>query len=222
MPLLRPLATAPYGVAVVELGAFAAGLLAGLAIALPLGAIGVLIVREGVERGLRAAVPAALAVACVDFAYALLATLLGARVGQALAGWERAVQLVGAVALSVVVVVGIRATVRAARAPVGGPDVTAPLPAGHVFARFVALTAVNPMTAVYFVALTAGLSDRLTGGAAGMAFALGVLVGSAAWQLVLAVGGAVAGGRMTPGLRVGVSLAGYAIVAGYAVRLALG
>ena len=34
---------------------FAAGLAAGLGIALPLGAIGVLILREGVERGIRAA-----------------------------------------------------------------------------------------------------------------------------------------------------------------------
>lgn len=204
----------------VELGAFGAGVLAGLGIALPLGAIGVLIVREGIERGLRAAVPAALAVACVDFAYALAATLLGARVSQALAGWERAIQLMGAAALTVVVGLGIRSTLRAARR--SPADVRSPLPTGHVFARFVGLTAVNPMTAVYFVALTAGLADRLTGGGAGIAFSVGVLVGSAAWQLVLAVGGALAGGGMTTGIRMGVSLAGYAIVAGYALRLALG
>jgi arginine exporter protein ArgO len=205
---------------VVESSAFVAGVLAGLGIALPLGAIGVLIVREGVEHGLRAAVPAALAVACVDFAYALVATLLGARVSQALTGWERAIQLVGAAALAVVVVLGVRSTLRAARQPPA--EVGTPLPTGHVFARFVGLTAINPMTAVYFVALTAGLADRVTGDGAGIAFSVGVLVGSAAWQLVLAAGGALAGGRMTIGIRMGVSLAGYAIVAGYALHLAMG
>jgi arginine exporter protein ArgO len=208
---------------VLPLGAFGAGVLAGLAIALPLGAIGVLIMREGVERGLRASVPAAFAVACVDFAYALVAVLLGARFSDALAGWERVIQLVGAAALAVVVVLGVRSTLRAARSVASGPDAQSPpLPTHHVFARFVALTAVNPMTAVYFVALTAGLSDQLAGAASGLAFAVGVLVGSAAWQLVLAVGGALAGGRMTPRIRVGVSLVGYAIVAGYALHLAMG
>jgi arginine exporter protein ArgO len=217
------------------LSAFGAGVLAGLAIALPLGAIGVLIVREGVERGWRAAVPAALAVAAVDFAYALVAVLLGARVGEALAGWERVIQLVGAGALAVVVVLGVRSTVRAARAAAplgpgapsgpGAPDRpggrAAPSPR-RVAARFVALTAINPMTAVYFLALTAGLSQQLTAGASGLAFAVGVLAGSAAWQLVLALAGAFAGDRMTPRVRLGVSLAGYAIVAGYAVLLLRG
>ena len=206
---------------VFPLGAFGAGVLAGLAIALPLGAIGVLILREGVERGLRASVPAALGVACVDFGYALVAVLLGARLGEALASWERLIQLVGAAALTVVVVLGVRSTIRAARSTEVEQE-RPPLPTGHMFARFVGLTAINPMTAVYFVALTAGLSDQLTGGGAGVAFAAGVLVGSAAWQLVLALVGALAGGWMTPAIRVGVSLAGYAIVAGYAARLLIG
>lgn len=211
------------------LSAFGAGLLAGLGIALPLGAIGVLIVREGVERGLRAAVPAALAVAVVDLAYALVAVVLGGRVAQALAGWERTIQLVGAAALAVVVVLGVRGTLRIARAPAEAgsrtealPGADDPLPTAHVFARFVALTAINPMTAVYFVALTAGLSEQLTGNGSGVAFAAGVFVGSASWQLVLAVGGSVAGGRMTSRVRVAVSLVGYGIVALYALRLALG
>ena len=78
------------------------------------------------------------------------------------------------------------------------------------------------MTAVYFVALTAGLSQRLSGQGAGAAFAVGVFLGSLAWQMVLAIGGGTAGSRMSERVRIGVSLAGYAIVAGYAVKLALG
>jgi arginine exporter protein ArgO len=207
------------------LGPFGAGVLAGLAIALPLGAIGVLILREGVERGLRPALVAATAVATVDFAYAAVAVVLGARVSQALAGWERTIQVVGAIVLGVVAVVGARATLRSSRTGVAGPSGarSAPeLPTAHVFARFVGLTALNPLTAVYFVALTAGLGERVVGGGAGAAFALGVFVGSLAWQCVLAAAGGLAGGRMSPRVRLTVSLLGYAIVALYAVRLAVG
>jgi arginine exporter protein ArgO len=204
---------------------FAAGLGAGLGIALPLGAIGVLIVREGVERGIRAAVVAAVAVATVDFGYALLAVVVGQRIADALAGVERAVQLVGAAALTAVVVVGVRDLLRSVRpAQVGQPATLTELPVGYgrTFLRFVGLTAINPMTAVYFVALTAGLSQRLAGPGAGAAFAVGVLLGSLSWQLVLAIGGGTAGSRMSERVRIGVSLAGYAIVAGYALKLALG
>jgi arginine exporter protein ArgO len=205
---------------------FAAGLAAGLGIALPLGAIGVLILREGVERGIRAAGVAALAVATVDFAYALVAVVVGERIADALAGVERLVQVVGALALTVVVVLGTSDLVRSVRAAPGDPG-TSPQPElpvgyGRTFLRFVGLTAINPMTAVYFVALTAGLSQRLSGPGAGAAFALGVLLGSLSWQMVLAIGGATAGSRMSQRVRIGVSLAGYAIVAGYAVKLALG
>ena len=234
----------------IEWSPFAAGLAAGLGIALPLGAIGVLILREGVERGIRAAAVAALAVASVDFGYALLAIVVGERIAEALAGVERMVQLVGALALTVVVVLGVRDLLRSMKgsAPVptpvtaiagalepGTPLTANPtshqqppdlleLPEGYwaTFLRFVGLTAINPMTAVYFVALTAGLSQRLTGAGAGTALAIGVFVGSLAWQLVLAVGGGLAGARMSERVRIGVSVAGYVIVAGYAVRLALG
>ncbi len=259
--VLRPASTpGNYPFPVIAWTPFAAGLAAGLGIALPLGAIGVLIVREGVERGIRAAGIAALAVATVDFTYALLAVVVGERIADALSGVERVVQLVGALALTAVVIIGVRDLVRSVRTPVGaalhppsgglvGPDGASfehdvrpdpavppartvpaepspptdlPVGARRTFARFVGLTAINPMTAVYFVALTAGLAQRLTGAGAGAAFAVGVFLGSLAWQMVLAVGGGLAGSRMSEPVRITVSLVGYAIVAGYAVKLALG
>jgi arginine exporter protein ArgO len=91
-----------------------------------------------------------------------------------------------------------------------------------VLRRFVALTAVNPMTAVYFVVLTAGLGHIVAGRAASAAFAVGVLLASCAWQLTLAGASALAGARLPAGLRVATSVAGYLLVLGYAVRLAVG
>jgi arginine exporter protein ArgO len=195
--------------------ALGAGALAGLGVALPLGAVGVLIVQEGIAGGWRPACAAATGVALVDGGYAVVAVVAGAAVTSALAGLERVVQLVGAVVLLAVAARGLLAL----RTP---PERHAPVPQARVLRRFVALTAVNPMTAVYFVVLTAGLGDVVPDSASRAAFAAGVLLASLAWQLTLAGAASVAGARLPPWLRVATSLAGHLLVVGYAVRLALG
>ena len=94
-------------------------------------------------------------------------------------------------------------------------------PAWRVGARFAGLTAVNPLTAVYFVALAAGLGQALTGWERAGAFVLAVFAASLAWQLALATFGAVAGARLPPGARQVTGAIGYVVVLGYAARLAL-
>jgi arginine exporter protein ArgO len=195
--------------------ALGAGTLAGLGVALPLGAIGVLIVQEGITGGWRPAFAAGTGVALVDGAYAALAVVAGAAVTGVLTGRERVVQLVGAVVLVAVAVRGLLAL----RRP---PEAGGPVPHSRVLRRFVGLTAINPTTAIYFVVLTTGLGQVVSGVAAGTAFAVGVLLASCAWQLTLAGAAALAGSRLPPGLRVATSVAGYLLVAGYGVRLALG
>jgi arginine exporter protein ArgO len=197
------------------LTALGAGVLAGLGVALPLGAIGVLIIQEGITGGWRPAAAAGTGVALVDGAYATLAVAAGTAVTRALEGRERAVQIVGAVVLVAVAARGL-ARLRHHQ------DAGGALPHGRVLRRFVALTAVNPMTAVYFVVLTAGLGRVVSGGPAGAAFAVGVLLASGAWQLTLAGMAALAGARLPAGLRVATGVAGYLLVLGYAVRLAAG
>ena len=199
------------------LDALGAGALAGLGVALPLGAVGVLIVQEGISGGWRPASAAATGVALVDGAYAAAAVAAGAAVTTALAGLERAVQLVGAVVLLAVAVRGLLGLRTPARTTPG-----APVPGARVLRRFVVLTAVNPMTAVYFVVLTAGLHGVVADAAAGIAFAAGVLIASLAWQLTLAAAASLAGARLPPWLRLATSLAGYLLVLGYAGRLAVG
>jgi arginine exporter protein ArgO len=197
------------------LTALGAGALAGLGVALPLGAIGVLIVQEGITGGWRPAAAAGTGVALVDGAYAAVAVAAGTAVTRELDGRERAVQLVGA---AVLVAVAVRGLARLRQPPEPGP----PVPHARVLRRFVALTAVNPTTAVYFVVLTAGLGHVISGASAGTAFAVGVLLASCAWQLTLAGAAALAGARLPRGLRLATSVAGYVLVAGYGVRLALG
>jgi threonine/homoserine/homoserine lactone efflux protein len=214
------------------LRALAAGLLAGLAIAVPLGAIGVLIVQEGLSHGWRAASAAATGVALVDVGYAAIATAAGAAVTRVLAGHTRDVQIAGAVVLLAVAARGfwaLRLTPGAGGGSRGvgpvaeaGAGVTPAVRPGRILRRFVALTAVNPMTAVYFVVLAAGLGATVAGWRAGTAFVAGVFAGSLVWQLVLAAAGSLAGARLPGWARTVTGLVGYLLVTGYAVRLAVG
>jgi arginine exporter protein ArgO len=233
---------------VAELRALLAGVAAGLAVALPLGAIGVLLVQEGISRGWRAASAAATGVAVVDLAYAAVATTAGSAVTRALDGRTRPIQLAGAVVLVVVAVrglLGLRTSSLVTRvtSPTGGSATatggTAPATGGSptatgaspratggspaaAFRRFVAMTAINPLTAVYFVVLAAGLGAAVAGWRAGTAFVAGVFAGSWAWQLVLAGLGAFAGARLPDWARTVTGLVGYLAVIGYAAKLAVG
>jgi arginine exporter protein ArgO len=198
-------------------GALLAGVVAGLGVAMPLGAIGVLLVQEGILRGWRPAAAGATGVALVDLGYAASAVAAGTLVSDALEGHERPVRRVGAVVLLLVAARGLLALRRPA-----ADAAAAEAPGHHVLGRFVALTLVNPMTAVYFVVLTAGLGAQVTGVRRGAAFAAGVFAASLAWQLVLAAAGALAGQRLPGWARTATSAAGYLLVTGYAVILATG
>jgi arginine exporter protein ArgO len=213
------------------MSAFLAGLVAGLGVAVPLGAIGVLLVQEGITHWWRPAAGGATGVALVDFGYAAGAVTTGSAITRALHGHERQVQLVGAAVLAVVVLRGLLGLGagrglpgRRGHRPATAEGMAA-APAGspwQVLRRFVALTAVNPLTALYFVVLTAGLGRQLTRPAAAAAFVAGVFLASWAWQLLLAAVSSATGSRMPPWSRTVTALLGYALVTGYAVRLALG
>src|SRR3954454_1644754 len=100
-------------------GAALAGVVAGAAVALPLGAIGVLLVQEAVTVGRRTAAAGALGVGLVDTVYSAVAVLAGSSVSRALAGHERVVQLTGALMLTAVAVkglLGVRSAIRDAGA----------------------------------------------------------------------------------------------------------
>ncbi|MGN8247037.1 lysine transporter LysE [Cellulomonas soli] len=228
------------------------GVLAGLAVAVPVGPVGVLLLREGLVRGTRVAVGAALGVASVDAVYAVLAVLVGVPVGRAVEAHADLVRLTSAGVLLLVGAVGVVGAVGGLRAP-GPVDAAAPDGAGGLagiggrgcpahrggtpraaYARFVALTAVNPTTAVTFatvaVGAVAGLADASSatvttgrpGPGVGAAFVVGVALASAAWQLVLALGAGLLGGRVGVRGRTALSLGGSLVVVALAGVLALG
>nr|EIF89595.1 lysine exporter protein [Streptomyces tsukubensis NRRL18488] len=91
----------------------------------------------------------------------------------------------------------------------------------RVFVRFAALTFVNPTTALYFAALTTAQGSALRGGAAGAVFTFGVFAASLLWQQTLVAAGGFAGPRIPDRARVWTFRAGYGLVAGYAITVAL-
>jgi arginine exporter protein ArgO len=197
--------------------AFAAGIVAGLAVAIPLGAIGVLIVDLGVRGGFRPAFLAGLGTAMADGAYATVAAVAGVAVGAWLAPAEHSIRLVAAAILAAVGVVGLMALRRPATHG-------APPPADHrLVARFLGLTAVNPATAVTFAGLMVGLPAVAHSSAPGKAaFVIGAFGASLAWQSALAGGGALMRHGLPEGARLWTSLVGRLIVLALAARLALG
>lgn len=202
-------------------GALVAGVVAGFAIALPLGPIAVLLVTEGIHNGHRRAAAGALGVASIDLVYAALAVIAGSAVTSVFAGREQAI---GLVAAAILLVIGVRGLLLALRKPSSIDVAEVPATGGHhgTYWRFVALTALNPPTALYFVALAATLAPRIGSGIVLALFPVGVFVGSAAWQLALAFGGSALGSRLGPGVRRTTAVIGNAIVIALAVVLAVG
>ncbi|MGW1276772.1 hypothetical protein ACWD4V_07415 [Streptomyces tsukubensis] len=228
------------------LTAATAGAVAGLGVAVPLGAVGVLVLQQAM-RDRRAGAAAGAAVAVVDAGYAALATAVGPLVAAALAGVEAWVRLVAALVLAAIAALGLLASRRPAPGIRGTPD-TLGTPGAHsapgtpgttgtpgtagaagteradpvrVFVRFAALTFVNPTTALYFAALTTAQGSALRGGAAGAVFTFGVFAASLLWQQTLVAAGGFAGPRIPDRARVWTFRAGYGLVAGYAITVAL-
>jgi threonine/homoserine/homoserine lactone efflux protein len=245
--------------------ALIAGLAAGLAIAMQVGAVSLLLVETAVTDGPRVGVAAGMGVAAADLGFAVIAAAAGGAAGAALASHETELRLIAATVIAAIAVHGLMAIARdrngaAAARSTGGaaPESDEPwaadashaaseatpraadgshaaseyTPRGSVsspvssvcarthFARFLAITAANPLTIASFAAVAAALS--LDGPAAAAAFAAGVGVASAAWHLLLSLAAGHAGRWVTPRVRRRLAIAGRLAVIVIAAHLAFG
>jgi threonine/homoserine/homoserine lactone efflux protein len=205
--------------------ALEAGLIVGIAIATQFGAVSALLLETAVRAGPRAGAAAGLGVASVDIAYATGAVVAGGAARAGLAAHLAEVRCVAAVILALVGVHGLWALTRG---PSPDQRTQAPTVAEHSrpfgvpsaqYFRFVRLTAINPMTIVYFGSVTASLS--LGGVAEGVAFLVGAGTASALWHLALSLAAGHAGRRFTPRMQRMVSIAGRLAVIVMAIRLAI-
>lgn len=207
------------------LGAFLAGALAGYAIAIPVGAIAVLIVETGVQRGFRVGAAAGAGTATADFVYATVAMVGGSTIGPLLAPWSVPLRI-GAIAI--LLAIGLRGILRVAT-HLAWTSQSAPARSGRTgdrrelaatYNRFLGLTLLNPATIVYFAALVLALPVLNADPLARPAFVVGALAASLSWQTLIAAAGAVAHHRLPPRFQLGVSLLGNLMICGFAVALA--
>ena len=195
--------------------ALVAGIVAGLAIAMQVGAVSLLLIEASVVRGPRMGVAAGLGVATADLAFAAIATAAGGAAGAALSSHEAEIKVTAALVLAAIALHGL---LRIAREPAGTTLAAPPTgtASGH-YTRFLAITLANPLTIASFAAVAAALS--LDGPAAAVAFAAGVGAASAGWHLVLTLAAGHAGRWVTPRIRGALAIGGRLLVLAIAVHL---
>jgi threonine/homoserine/homoserine lactone efflux protein len=196
-----------------------AGALAGWAIAIPVGAIAVLIVEIGIRRGFRVAAAAGAGAASADGLYAALAAVGGTAAAAFLEPVEQPLRVV---AIGLLLAVGLRGLLLVTIGPRSVPsNADVPVEVGGTYIRFLGLTLLNPQTVIYFAALILALPELGRGPAERTAFVAGAFLASLSWQLVLAAVSAVAHHRLPPRFQVGISILGNVLICGFAVLLAL-
>jgi threonine/homoserine/homoserine lactone efflux protein len=199
--------------------ALTAGLVAGIAIAAQVGAVSLLLVDTALARGPRVAVAAGMGVATADFAFAVLAALGGGAAGAALAGHETEIHVVAGIVLAAIALHGLFAIAREESGDGSTRTVSGPRSARAQYSRFLAITAVNPLTIASFAAVAASLS--LHGLAPYAAFVIGVGAASGGWHLFLTLSAAHAGRWVTPRIQRALGIAGRVAILALAARLVL-
>jgi arginine exporter protein ArgO len=194
------------------------GMLAGYGIAIPVGAIAVLILDTGLRRGFRTGFFAGAGAASADTIYACVAVAAGAALGPLLQPYALPMGLASA---GFLLAFGGRGVWRARRslsavAP-ARPDPGSDL---GTFAQFLGLTLLNPLTIAYFAALILG-SKAITGWSAfdGLLFVAGAGLASLSWQSLLAGTGVVVGRKLPVSLQLATSLVGNLVVLALGLRI---
>ena len=193
------------------LGAFALGAAAGYAIAVPVGAIALLILRLGMRHGFRPAALAGAGAATADLLYAFVAVAVGAGLTAMLAPVLVPVRLAAAAILAAIAVRLVVA--RHATAEPASPVAT--------YFGVLGLTLLNPTTVLYFATLALALPELAEGVAARAMFVAGAFLASLSWQTLLAAVAATLHARLSPRLERATSVLGGLIILALAFRIAV-
>ncbi len=197
---------------------FITGLVAGYGIAIPVGAIAILIINISLRAGFRPGLMAAAGAASADFIYALLATLAGNQIATSLAPFTIALRAVSGLVL---ILIGGYGLLRA-RANSTLTDRTTETFAGglRTYLQFLGLTLLNPLTVAYFGALIIGSTLNGLDTALGrILFVMGAGIASFSWQSFLVVAGSFGHRRLTPRMQGLTHLIGNTIVIGFGIRI---
>ena len=200
------------------MNAFWEGLIAGYGIAIPVGAIAVLIVDLALRRGFRLGFAAGAGAASADLLYAGAAVIAGAAFASALRPFAAPLAVTGGMVL---VFLGLRGVWRARSQADGVEERSEDGRArGRVYLQFLGLTLLNPLTIVYFAALVLGGSlGEVWSVSDGLWFVLGAGLASLSWQSLLPGIGAQLGRRLSDRARRVTTLSGSLVVVALGLRL---
>ena len=201
--------------------AFFDGMVAGYGIAIPVGAVAILIVGAAMRGGFRYGFSAGAGAATADLLYALVAAVAGSVIAARLEPWSAQIRAVSAAVLAAIAVWGLvgirRRTESAADLGVRRSDLI-----GN-YLRFLGITIINPLTVVYFTTLVLGSGLGRQQGLVPLAlFAGGAFLASLSWQTLLAAAGAFGRRGLSPRARAVTLVVGNLVVLGLAVRIVLG
>lgn len=199
--------------------AFWTGALAGYGIAIPVGAIAILILETGLREGFAKGFSAGAGAASADFLYATVAVAAGSAAAMAIASFALPLKIASGLALLALGGFGL------CKAFKRGTNASLPASVrnhGGTYFQFLGLTLLNPMTVVYFAALILGGSVGTHPGAtSALLFVLGAGIASLSWQTLLAATASLLKKRLPVGLRKVFSLAGNLVVAAFGAEILL-
>ena len=193
-------------------GPFLSGVIAGYGVAVPVGAIAVLIAGLSARTSLRVGAAAGLGAATADGIYAAVAVIGGAALTGVITPIATPLRWAAA---AVLLLLAAHTAWTALTGPPATRETDRTTP-GAAYLAILGLTLLNPATVVYFAALVLGHGGR--GG--GAWFVLGAFLSSASWQLLIAGSGSLIGRFLTsPRSRVVTALVSSAVIAALAVAL---
>jgi arginine exporter protein ArgO len=201
------------------MNSFLAGLLAGFGIAIPVGAIAVLIINIALRQGFKAGFLAGAGAATADLIYASLAAVAGQLIAGVIFPYAQPLQTLSGVVL---VLMGGWGLWKLRSGSASSPAETQNNSSRHLYFQFLGLTILNPLTVVYFAALVLGGSVGTLATIEGkVLFVLGAALASFSWQSLLAAFGALAHRHFPPRLQVVTSVLGNLIVLSFGARILL-
>lgn len=211
---------------------FAQGLIFGLAIAAPVGPIGVLTIRRTLVGGFFFGLLSGLGAATADAIYGTIAVLGLTAVSTLLIQYQLALQLIGGLFLLYLGIQAIRTK------PVNSKQATtvdqlhnssftihnSPFTPFRAYASTLFLTLSNPITILSFTAVFAGfgLGTHTNNAGSGLMLVSGVFLGSALWWLILTGVITAVRGRLNDSAFRGINIASGLILVGFAIALLAG
>lgn len=191
------------------------GLLTGYAIAVPVGAVAVMIIAVSARTSWRTGAAAGMGVATIDGVYATVAVLAGTAVAEVL---EPLTDVLTRVSVVVLLAIAALTLVHAFRPERSEGDPLRRWTPIRAWLAFAVITAVNPATVLYFVAIVLGGSVDVDDPAEGAVFVAAAFAASASWQVFLASIGsrlgawiASAQGRRTTGIIAALAIGALAV-----------